>query len=99
MSHIMRKCVLAICQQQRCDQPAQLRSLISTFVVHCLDSIIPLVSLSEISSLYLTSVAEQAGLSLTWLEILKTGFPVTWLICLKIVDHYCRSVFLNTVIP
>ena len=31
--------------------------LISTFVVHCLDSIIPLVSISEISSLYLASVA------------------------------------------
>ena len=43
------------------DQPA--RNLISTFVVHCLDSIIPLVSTSEISSLYLVSVAAQAGLS------------------------------------
>ena len=32
------------------DQPAHPRSLISTFVVHCLDSIIPLVSISEISS-------------------------------------------------
>ena len=29
------------------DQPAHPRSLISTFVVRCLDSIIPLVSLSE----------------------------------------------------
>ena len=33
------------------DQPAHPRSLISTFVVHCLDSILSLVSLSEISSL------------------------------------------------
>ena len=33
------------------DQPVHLRSLISTFVVHCLDSIIPLVSISEISRL------------------------------------------------
>ena len=33
------------------DQPAHLRSLISAFVVHCLDSIISLVSISEISSL------------------------------------------------
>ena len=45
-----------------------------------LDSIIPLVSMSKISSLYQASVAEQAGLSLTWSETLKTGFLVTWLI-------------------
>ena len=43
------------------DQPAHPRSLISTFVVRCLDSIIPLVSISEISSLCLASVAAQAG--------------------------------------
>ena len=52
------------------DQPAYLRSLISAIVVRCLDSIIPLVSLSEISSLYQASVAEQVGLSLAP----KTGF-------------------------
>ena len=33
------------------DQPVHLRSLISAFVVRCLDSIIPLVSISNISSL------------------------------------------------
>ena len=32
------------------DQPAHPRSLISTFFVHCLDNIIPLVSISEISA-------------------------------------------------
>ena len=48
------------------DQPAHPRSLISGFVIRCLDSIIPLVSISEISSLYLASVAEQAGLSQPW---------------------------------
>ena len=47
------------------DQPLHPHSLISTFVVRCLDRIIPLVSISEISSLYLASVAAQAGLSLT----------------------------------
>ena len=45
------------------DQPAHPRSLISAFVVHCLDSIILLVYISEISSLYLASVSVQAGLS------------------------------------
>ena len=37
---------------------------ISVFVVRCMDKTIPLVSISEILSLYLASVAEKAGLSL-----------------------------------
>ena len=59
------------------DQPAYLRSLISPFVARCLDSIIPLVFISEISSFYLASVAAQASLSLPWSETPKTGFLVT----------------------
>ena len=62
------------------NQPAHPLSLISTFVVHSLDSIIPLVSISEISSLYLASVAAQAGLSLSWSQTPKTGFLVTMLL-------------------
>ena len=64
----MRKPVYAICEQ---------KSLISAFIVRCLDSIIPLVSISEISSLYLASVAAQAGLCLAWSQTPKTGFLVT----------------------
>ena len=67
------------------DQPGQPSSLISTFVFRCLDSIIPLVSISEISSLYLASVAAQAGLSLPWSQTLKTDF--LGLGSLSIVDH------------
>ena len=63
------------------DQPAHPRSLISAFVVCCLDSIIPLVSVSEMSSLYLASVPEQVGLSLPLSQIPKTGFLIMWLIC------------------
>ena len=37
---------------------------ICAFVARCLDSIIPLVSISEIASLYLVSVTAQTGLSL-----------------------------------
>ena len=51
--------------------------LISAFVVCCLDRIIPLVSISKISSLYLASVAAQAGfgsLSLTWSQTPKNSF-------------------------
>ena len=36
-------------------------SLISTFVAHCLDSIISLFALAKISRLQLVSVAQQAG--------------------------------------
>ena len=62
------------------DQPAHPCPLINAFVIRCLDSITPLVSIAEISSLYLTSVAVKAGLSLTWSQTLKTGFLVTRLI-------------------
>ena len=55
-------------------------SLISAFVVHCLDNIIPLVSISEVSSLYLASEAARAGLSLPWSQTPKTGFLVMRLI-------------------
>ena len=62
------------------DQPAHPRSLISTFVVRCLDRIISLVSVLAISRLQLASVDEQSGLSLTWSKTPKTGFLVTRLI-------------------
>ena len=61
------------------DQPEHLRSLISAFVVRCLD--ISLVSISEISSLYLLFVYAQTGLSQPWSQTPKTGFLVTRLIC------------------
>ena len=43
-------------------------SLISAFIVPCLDSIISLDSIAEISSLQLVSVAAQAGLCLVGSE-------------------------------
>ena len=67
-----------ICEQQRrrsgADQPAHPRSLISAFVVRCLDSTVSPVSVTKISSLMLASVAEQASLSLTWSESPKDMF-------------------------
>ena len=50
------------------------RSLISAFVVRCLDSVMSLVSVTKISSLMLASVAEQASFSLTWSETPKDTF-------------------------
>ena len=81
------------------DQPAHLCSLISTFVVRCLDSIISLVSISEISSLNLASVGEQASLSLTWSQTPKTRLLVTRLIlhwfsyCSFVKTNIKKSIF------
>ena len=59
------------------DQPAHPHSLISAFVVRCVDSIIPLLAVGEISRPKLITVAEQAGLILTWSQTRKIGFLVT----------------------
>ena len=67
------------------DQP---RSLFSAFIVRCLDSIIPLFAIAEISRLQLASVAEQAGLSLTWSQTPKTGFLVPRLILFWAILRY-----------
>ena len=75
----MKKPVHPYANNKGADQAAHLRSLISTFAVCCLDSRIPLVSITEISNLYLASVAVQAGLSLPWSQTPKTGFLMTWL--------------------
>ena len=84
MSLIRRKPVLSYANKKGADQPAHPRSLISIFVVRCLDSIIPLVSISEISRFYLAAVVAQAssgsGLSLPWSQTPKTGFLVMRLI-------------------
>ena len=57
MSHVIRKPVLPNANNTGADQPANPRSLISAFVIRCLDSIISLVSISKISSLSLVSEA------------------------------------------
>ena len=56
------------------DQPVHRRSLISAFVFGCQESIIRLVSISEVPSIYLDSVAEDAGLSLHWLQTRRQVF-------------------------
>ena len=54
MSLLMKNMFLPYANNKGADQPANPRSLISTFVVHYVDSIIPLVSIPQISSLYLS---------------------------------------------
>ena len=55
-------------------QPAHPHSLISVFVVRWLDSIIPKLAKSKVSRQELVSVAEQAGLSLTWSQTPENRF-------------------------
>ena len=48
------------------DQPAQLCSLISTFVICLLESMISNLAISAISIFYLVSEVEQTGFGMTW---------------------------------
>ena len=65
-------CLMSYATNKGADQIAHPRSLIGAFVVRCLDSIISIDSIAEISRL--VSVAEQAGLSLTWSETPEDTF-------------------------
>ena len=69
-----KTCLKSHANNKGADQPAYPRSLISAFVVRCLDSVMSLVSVIKISSLVLVSVAEQASLSLTWSETPEDTF-------------------------
>ena len=87
LSRAMRKRLMSYANNKGADQPAHPHSLISAFVVHCLDSVMSLVSVTKISSLLLASVAEQASLKLTWSET-RTWFLMTRLIfCLSFFPH------------
>ena len=57
-------CLMSYANNKGADQPAHPRSLISAFVVRCLDSIIALDSIAEISRLNLAFVTAQISLSL-----------------------------------
>ena len=69
-----KMCLMSYANNKGADQTAHSRSLISAFVVCCLDSIISIDSIAGISRLYLASVAAQAGLSLAWSEISEDTF-------------------------
>ena len=58
-----KTCLMSYANNKGADQSAHPHSLISAFVVHCLDSVMSLVSVTKISNLMLASVAEQAGLT------------------------------------
>ena len=77
----MRKPFFCICKNKDVDQLRGNREADQRLCFNYMDSTIPLVSKSKISSIQLSSVAVQLGLCRTWLETRKTGFLTTRLIC------------------
>ena len=69
-----KTCLMSYANNKGADQPAHPRSLTSAFIVRCLHSVMSLVSVTKISSPMVASVAEQASLSLTWLETPEDTF-------------------------
>ena len=67
-------CLKPYANNKSADQPAYPRSLISTFIVRYLDSMICILAISKVSRFQLASVAEQAGLNVTWSKIPKDTF-------------------------
>ena len=67
-------CLLGFANNTGVDQPVHPCSLISTFVIHFLESIISKLAISKISIFYLVSVAVETCLSLILLEAPRTGF-------------------------
>ena len=68
----MRKPVLSYANNKGADQPVHPRSLISAFVVRCLDSIIPILAIAQISRLWLlASLCSRAD----WFKSYLVGNP------------------------
>ena len=82
MSHLTRKPVFAICQQQKRRSACAFVQSDQPFVVRCYDSIIPILIILAISTIsrLLASEVEQTSLSLTCSQTLKAGFLVSSLI-------------------
>ena len=70
----MRKTAFCICENKDADQLRGDREADQRLCFRHMDSAIPLLSKSEILSLWLSSVAVQLGLCGTWSETPKTGF-------------------------
>ena len=69
----------------------RIRSLISTFVVRCLDSMICILAISKDWGFQLASVAEQAGLNLTCSKSPKTHFREMWLTWRRVFLQVCYN--------
>ena len=88
----MRKPAFCICENKDADQLPGNREADQRLCFRYIDSTIPLLSKSEISSLYSSSVAVQPGLCQTWSQTPKTGFLRTRL---KYENMQANVVYLN----
>ena len=73
----MRKPAFCICENKDADQLRGNREADQHLCFRYTDSTIPLLSKSEISSLYSSSVVVQPGMCRTWAQTPKTGFLTT----------------------
>ena len=97
----MRKPAFRICKNKDADQLRGNRAADQCLCFCYLASTIPLLPKSEITSLYISSVAVQPGLCWTWLETPKTDFLATRLIVFSTyillpVDWFCRLSYSST---
>ena len=74
MSRAMRKPDICICENKYTDKLCGNREADQRLCFRNIDSSIPLLSKSKISSFYPSSVAVQPSLCRTWSETPKTGF-------------------------
>ena len=88
----VRKPAFCICQKNKdTDQLPGNREADQRLCFRYIDSTIPLLPISEISSLYPSSVTAQLGLCRTWSETPKTGFLTTRLIWYVYFPHCAQS--------
>ena len=81
----MRKQTFCISENKDADQLRGNRKADQRLCFRYIDSTIPLLSKSEISSLYPSSVAVQPSLCRTMSETPKTGFYTTMLKCIQLL--------------
>ena len=81
MSLVMRKPDFCICKNKDADQLRGNREADHRLSFGYMESTIPLLPKSKISSLWPSSVVVQPGLCLTWSETPNTGFLTKRLIC------------------
>ena len=94
----MRKLAFCICENKDADQLRDNREADQRLCFRYIDSTIPRLPKSEISSLSPSSVTVQFGLCRTWSETLKTGFLTTRLILYrtdKAEEKLCISGYIN----
>ena len=72
------------------DQLVHPHSLISVFIIRRLVSITPIDVISKISGLYLAPVAEQSGLSFSYVSQNKSSLSVFLQNCLRELHRICQ---------